>query len=72
MESNEQTELTSKIETDSWMENRITALGGRVGVEGWSQKRKGMHGQQQQRGDCEQGVVGSGWRHKRGDKGDKW
>ena len=26
MESNEQTELTSKIEADSWIESRLTAL----------------------------------------------
>ena len=42
MECNEQTELTSKIETDSWMESRLTALGGGTGVgsKGFWQKEK--------------------------------
>ena len=35
MKSNEQTELTSKIETDPWMASRLTAVGagGGEGVE---------------------------------------
>ena len=42
MESNEQTELTSKRERDSLIESRLTALGlGRLrGVEGLSKKEK--------------------------------
>ena len=44
MESNEQTELTSKKETDSWVESRLTALrvgvGGGEGTEGPSKKQK--------------------------------
>ena len=40
MESNEQTELTSKIETVSQRETRVTALGGEVRREGWSKKEK--------------------------------
>ena len=41
MESNEQTELTSKTDTDSQMESRMTASGGQ-GVEGLSKKEKGL------------------------------
>ena len=53
MESNEQTELTSKIETNSLVESRMTAkvwgeLEGRV-VE---QKGIRTHGHGQQCGDC--------------------
>ena len=53
MESNEQTELTSKMETDSWMESRLTALG--VMVNGWrdGQKDKRINGHGQQCSDCE-------------------
>ena len=43
VESNEQTELTSKIETNSWIESRLTALGGGSSVvEGLSTKEKGL------------------------------
>ena len=43
MESNEQTELTSKIETDSQIESRMTTIGwGGQGLEGWSKKEKGL------------------------------
>ena len=40
MEFNEQTELTSKIETDS--ESRLTALRWGYGMEGLSKKEKGL------------------------------
>ena len=40
MESNGQNELTSKIETDSWIESRLTAVGGGDGDGGIKQKRK--------------------------------
>ena len=52
MEFNEQTARTSKIDTDSLMESRMTALG-----EGWfegggiKQKWKRIHGHGQQGGD---------------------
>ena len=54
MESNEQTELTSKTDTDSQMESRMTASGGqgRAGGGGTEQKGKGTHGHGQQCGDC--------------------
>ena len=43
MESNEQTELTRKTETESQIDSRMTAIGGRgYGVEGLSQKEKGL------------------------------
>ena len=45
MEFNEQTELKSKIESDSQMESRLTALVCVVngyGVEGLSKKEKGL------------------------------
>ena len=43
MESNEQTELKCKIETESQMEIRMTAKGrGSEGVEGLSKKEKGL------------------------------
>ena len=53
MESNEQAEITSKIETDSQIEGRLTALEG-IGLEGCGteQKRKRTHGHRQQCGDC--------------------
>ena len=35
MESNEQTELTRKMGTDSYTESRLTAGGGGVSGEGW-------------------------------------
>ena len=38
MESNELTELTSKIETDSQIESKMTAEG--VGVRGWRDQEK--------------------------------
>ena len=53
MGSNQQTELTSKIETDLMMESRMTAkLGRRLGVEGLEKKGKRTHGHGQQWGDC--------------------
>ena len=42
MESNEQTELISKMGTDSQMENRMTVGGAEVGMEGWRKKEKGL------------------------------
>ena len=43
VESNEQTELTRKTETDSQIESRMTAKeGAGQGVEGWSKKGKGL------------------------------
>ena len=43
VESNEQTKLTRKIETDSWMESRMTAVGGGgLGVERSRKKAKGL------------------------------
>ena len=44
MESNKQTELTSKIETDSQMESRMTAkgVGGGYRVVELSEKKKGL------------------------------
>ena len=51
MESNEQTEPTSKIEADSWIESRLIALrqvwGGEI-----EQKRKRTHGLRPQCSDC--------------------
>ena len=58
MESNEQTELTSKIETDSYTESRLTALGAGGWGGGIGQKRKRTHGQGQQGADY--GDVGGG------------
>ena len=62
MESNEQTELTSKIETDLQMESRMTAMRG--WATGWrdQQERKRTHGHGKQCGDC------GGMRYN----GDKW
>ena len=53
MESNEQSELTSKMKTDS--ESRLTALG--VGLEGGGIKQKGArtHRYGQQCGDFREG-----------------
>ena len=68
MESNEQTELTSKIETDSYTESRLTALGAGGWGGGIEQKRKRTHGQGQQGADYG-GVQGGGGR---GYKWDKW
>ena len=43
VESHEQAELTSKIETDSERESRLTALSGRgLGVKEWSKKEQGL------------------------------
>ena len=46
MESNEQTELTSKIETDSYIQSRMTAkwVGDVRGSKGLSKKGKRNHG----------------------------
>ena len=51
MESNEQTELTSKIETDSEMESRMTAMRGGLEGGGMEQKGKRTHGHRRQCGD---------------------
>ena len=51
VESNEQTELTGKTETDSQIESRWQ-LGGRVGAGRIEQKGKRTHGHGQQCGDC--------------------
>ena len=61
MESNEQTELTSKIEKDSSIETRMTALGRGLGSGRIEQEGKRTHGRGQECGDC--------WR--RGYKGTK-
>ena len=50
MESNKQTELTSKIERPR--ESRLTALGGGVTGGGIEQNGKRNHGHGQQCGDC--------------------
>ena len=64
MESNEQTELTGKIETDSEIENMMTSLGQEVVCSrGIKQKEKMTHGHGQQYGDCWE--EGDGWRWKR-------
>ena len=62
MESNEQTELTRKMGTDSQMESEMTAGGSSLGDGGTEQKGKRIHGTGQQRGDC--------WREEY--KGTKW
>ena len=64
MESNAQTQLTSKMETESWIETRLTALGG---VEGWrdEQKRIITHGHGPQCGDFD-GGKGGVWKRVRG------
>ena len=51
MESNEQTELTRKMGTDSEMESRVTAQGVLGGDGGMEQKGKKTHGHGQQCGD---------------------
>ena len=48
MESNEHTELTSKIEPDLQTESRMTAKGGRLGGGEIDQKGKRTHGHVQQ------------------------
>ena len=50
VESSKQTELINKIETDSQMESRMTATGGRLGDGGTEQKGKRTHGRRQQCG----------------------
>ena len=50
VESNEQTELISEIETDAWTESRMAAMEG-WGGRGIKQKGKRTHGHGQQRGD---------------------
>ena len=52
MESNEQTELTRAMETESQMESRMTAGVGRLGGGGIDKKGKRTHGHGQQCGDC--------------------
>ena len=59
---NKQTELTSKIETDSQINSRLTALGREV--RGWRDWAKRTHEHGQQCGDCRAG--GGGY------KEDKW
>ena len=61
MESNEQTELTSKTETDTQMESRLTANGWGRGywVEGLSKKEKGLM-------DMDNSVVITAGRRKKG------
>ena len=53
VESNEQTELTSKSETDSYLESRWQLVGrwGRLQGRGIEQKRKRTHGHGKQGGD---------------------
>ena len=64
MESNEQTESTSEIETESLIESRLTAMGEGGGIE---YKRKRTHGHGQLCGND----YGAGWWWKR-EWGDKW
>ena len=59
MESNEQTELTSKIERDSSKENRFDSYGVGLGGQGIEQKGKRAHGHGQQCGDCGREGVGT-------------
>ena len=66
MESDEQTELTHKIETDLDIENRLTALG--AGDGGIQHNRKRTHGHEQQCGDCRGQEVGGGGRGSKEDK----
>ena len=63
MESNEQTELTSKIEVNSQMKNRWQLVGGRLRSGRIEQKGKRTQGHEQQCGDCRGG---------RGNKETKW
>ena len=51
MESNEQTELTRKMGTDSQMESRMSAVRGKLEDGGIEQKGKRTHGHRQQCGD---------------------
>ena len=51
MESNEQTELTRKIGTDSEMESKMTACGRRLRGGGMKQKGRKRHGHGEQCGD---------------------
>ena len=66
MESNEQSELTSKIETDPQIESTLTAMGrGRLRGRRIKQKGKRTHGHGQQCGDCRgeeyiRGLCGNG------------
>ena len=53
MESNDQTELTSEIGTNSQIESRLAAIDGwMLAGERIEQKGKRTHGHGQQRGDC--------------------
>ena len=56
VESNEHTELTSKIQTDSQMESRLTTMVGGDWVERLSQKEKELMG-------MDNHVVITGWRN---------
>ena len=51
MDSSEKTKLRNKIETDSQMESRLTAMGRQVEGGGTEQKGKRTHGHGQQCGD---------------------
>ena len=57
MESKEQTELTRKMRTDSYIESRMT-VGGREGDRGIEQKGKRTHTGQQCGGCWGVGVIG--------------
>ena len=63
----EQTELTSKTETDSQIESRRAALGGGWGVAGWSKTEEGLS-------DTDNTVETAGRGGERWNryKGDKW
>ena len=58
MESNEQTELTSKIDTDSYIESRLIALGDGVGIEGI----EGSNKKEKELMDMDSGAVIAGGR----------
>ena len=57
MESNEQTELTSKTEMDSWIESTLTAMGRWLGSRKTEQNGKRTHGHGQQCGNCQGGSI---------------
>ena len=62
MESNEQNKLKNKVETDSWIENRLPVVRG-MGRGSWGlgekgegikqRKNKKTHGHQQEYGNCQ-------------------
>ena len=56
MESNEQTELTSKMDTDSWIEGKMTAQGGgSLAGTRFEQKGNRTYWYGQECGDCGEG-----------------